>query len=386
MPSGLDFLKASGPDSARSDGNSSQNTGRSGGSTARSEGSGNADGKNIFGDSKPTKRGGLLGQDAADLAHQTGNLREYSENAAEAKSKEELEKNAAERKVRLMRIYTEMLAKAGVEGKQQTKHLHHIRNMNYSDKMKTGRLSEKIFEDIRKERKFDRFNRPIKNKGNRQKALVANIKNQFMNKSDARGNDDAEYVDPNSNRLKTAKWKIGYRKWVRAPPGLSESVVSVLNSDGNEDIFSWDGEWAEGSMNGFGKFEFVDKNTYDGKMIKNVPNGPAISRYANGHVYDGEFLNGKFHGFGKMKYGSGSNYEGTWKNGKRHGHGTLTFKSGCEYKGDWLLGKQHGFGTVTSKVRQCPLFCFSRSAFLWRCVPRCLIEAYSFTCPHCKTT
>jgi hypothetical protein len=225
--------------------------------------------------------------------------------------------------------------------------------MNYSDKMKTGRLSERIFEDIRKERKFDRFNRPVRNKGNRQKALVANIKNQFMNKSDARGNDDAEYVDPNSNRLKTAKWKIGYRKWVRAPPGLSESVVSVLNSDGNEDIFSWDGEWAEGSMNGFGKFEFVDKNTYDGKMIKNVPNGPAISRYANGHVYDGEFLNGKFHGFGKMKYGSGSNYEGTWKNGKRHGHGTLTFKSGCEYKGDWLLGKQHGFGTVTSKASKC---------------------------------
>ena len=357
MAPGLDFLKASAPDSARSEGGSSaQNTGRSGGSTARSDasgGGGGGGGGNIFGDAgKPrAKRGGLLGADANELAAETNNLQAYSTKAAEAKAKEEYQKSAAERKVRLMRIYSEMLAKAGIENKAAGKHLERLGNMNYSDKMQTGRLSERMYDDIRKERKFDRFNRPVRQKGSRQKALVANIKSQFMSKSDAR-EDDAEFVDPNSRRLKTAKWKIGYRKWVRAPPGLAESVVSVLNSDGNEDIFSWDGEWADGGMNGFGRFEFIDKNTFDGKMIKNVPNGPAISRYANGHVYDGEFLNGKFHGFGKMSYGSGSVYEGTWKNGRRHGNGTLTFPSGCTYKGDWLLGKQHGFGTVTSKVRK----------------------------------
>ena len=275
MAPGLDFLKASAPDSARSEGGSSaQNTGRSGGSTARSDasgGGGGGGGGNIFGDAgKPrAKRGGLLGADANELAAETNNLQAYSTKAAEAKAKEEYQKSAAERKVRLMRIYSEMLAKAGIENKAAGKHLERLGNMNYSDKMQTGRLSERMYDDIRKERKFDRFNRPVRQKGSRQKALVANIKSQFMSKSDAR-EDDAEFVDPNSRRLKTAKWKIGYRKWVRAPPGLAESVVSVLNSDGNEDIFSWDGEWADGGMNGFGRFEFIDKNTFDGKMIKNV--------------------------------------------------------------------------------------------------------------------
>ena len=277
----------------------------------------------------------------------TAKLNDMNAKAQEARSKEQSEKSSAEQKARLMRIYREMLLKAGVDANKQTKHLHHIDKMNYSDTMQTGRLSERMYDSIRKERKFDRFNRPVRNKQNRQKALVANIKDQFMAKEATRG-EDGEYVDPASQRLKTAKWKIGYRKWVRAPPGLSESLVAVLNSDGNEDIFAWDGEWASGAMNGFGLYEFIDKNTYKGKMVNNVRNGPGISKYANGHVYDGESKDGKFHGFGKLKYADGSIYEGTWKNGRRHGNGTLTFPSGYVYKGDWLLGKQHGFGTVTS--------------------------------------
>ena len=55
-------------------------------------------------------------------------------------------------------------------------------------------------------------------------------------------------------------------------------------------------------------------------------------------------------GFGKYKYIDGNSYEGEWKDGKYDGQGTYTYPDGWKYVGKYKDGKEHGQGTFTLPI------------------------------------
>lgn len=57
---------------------------------------------------------------------------------------------------------------------------------------------------------------------------------------------------------------------------------------------SYDGDWVNGQMHGFGTYRFADGATYEGVMQDDWPNGEGTARYPNGGVYVGRWKNGKY--------------------------------------------------------------------------------------------
>ena len=57
---------------------------------------------------------------------------------------------------------------------------------------------------------------------------------------------------------------------------------------------SYEGDWANGHMNGFGVYRFADGATYEGVMQDDWPNGEGTARYPNGGVYVGRWKDGKY--------------------------------------------------------------------------------------------
>lgn len=52
-------------------------------------------------------------------------------------------------------------------------------------------------------------------------------------------------------------------------------------------------------------------------------------------------------GFGKYSYVNGDTYEGEWKDHQRHGQGTYTYAAtGTKYVGRWQIGKREGHGEL----------------------------------------
>lgn len=58
--------------------------------------------------------------------------------------------------------------------------------------------------------------------------------------------------------------------------------------------FSYEGDWVNGHMNGFGTYRFADGATYEGVMQNDWPNGEGTARYPNGGVYVGRWKDGKY--------------------------------------------------------------------------------------------
>jgi hypothetical protein len=56
--------------------------------------------------------------------------------------------------------------------------------------------------------------------------------------------------------------------------------------------------------------------------------------------YDGDWLDGEMSGFGTFTWPSGNVYEGEWLSNRRHGLGKLTDSTGkVRQRGFWQMGK-----------------------------------------------
>jgi len=182
--------------------------------------------------------------------------------------------------------------------------------------------------------------------------MLANLQATFTAQAEAANDTNAESKKKKGHavaELRTPTWKIGYKKAVYGPPGLAPPLPYILNSEGNERFYSYNGDWKEGEMVGAGTYKFADGLTYEGTFVSNRPNGIGKASYSSGTTYDGEWLEGYPHGEGKMVYAVGSTYEGVWQQGRRHGLGKLTFPTGSYYEGDFLVGRFNGRGTYYSK-------------------------------------
>ena len=61
-----------------------------------------------------------------------------------------------------------------------------------------------------------------------------------------------------------------------------------------------------------------------------------------GHVYDGEWAHGSMDGFGYLIWPSNVSHTGQWKHGTAEGWGTRKYADGTSYTGEWSSGQKHG--------------------------------------------
>ena len=82
----------------------------------------------------------------------------------------------------------------------------------------------------------------------------------------------------------TPKWVIGYKEgarasWPRAPRN------NVLNSEGNEHHYSYDGLWKDGKPHGGGRYKFADGCLYVGVLGReNLTPAKGKAQYPGGTV------------------------------------------------------------------------------------------------------
>lgn len=303
--------------------------------------------------------------------------------------------------------------------RRYTRRKHHDRNRNGDSDKKSeygkfmdrfcGKASKDAYKELVNSRNFDWFGRAVKTEHIRTKKFdtTASSTSSLLLKSSL--SEIKEKIErerkKHLKKLTTPIWKIGYKDISHGPPGVVASQIKnstekqqhteespdkqqgkgqkskVLNSEGNESIFSYDGEWENGNMDGKGVYNFVESNVvYSGSFKRNIPDGSygkaIYGRRGHQIVYFGDWLNGSPHGEGRAIYHptnikefhiesdntvshtkESKNdkdmqgtliYEGQWKKGKRHGKGVLTYPNGSFFDGYWKNGLLHGTGKFVS--------------------------------------
>lgn len=81
-----------------------------------------------------------------------------------------------------------------------------------------------------------------------------------------------------------------------------------------------------------------NQESYEGDWIDDKMYGFGVYKYCNGDIYEGEFVDNKHHGFGKYFFFDGSKYEGEWIQHKMHGSGVYTDIYGDMWYGEFRKG------------------------------------------------
>jgi len=102
---------------------------------------------------------------------------------------------------------------------------------------------------------------------------------------------------------------------------------------------SYQGDFKEDRLEGYGKINYRNGDHYTGDWKNNKAHGNGKYVFHDGDRYIGKFVAGKFHGKGIMKYADGAQYEGYWASNKKHGKGTYLANNGIRRTGSWAYGK-----------------------------------------------
>lgn len=79
--------------------------------------------------------------------------------------------------------------------------------------------------------------------------------------------------------ITTPYFRIGLKEHYNPPVGFSKAPKGSLNSEGNEQYYSYDGTWQNGKMHGWGYYLYDDGGSYDGEFKNNWQEGDGTSRY-----------------------------------------------------------------------------------------------------------
>jgi hypothetical protein len=99
----------------------------------------------------------------------------------------------------------------------------------------------------------------------------------------------------------------------------------------------YEGEFANGLLQGWGRMKWPDRTTYEGDWKSERINGFGDLTLPNGDRYKGDFRNGLFSGKGRYTWASGDWYEGMWSEGRAHGPG-VKHTAGRVFNGQWTKG------------------------------------------------
>jgi hypothetical protein len=118
----------------------------------------------------------------------------------------------------------------------------------------------------------------------------------------------------------------------------------------------YEGEWANGIIQGYGRIKWASGNLYEGEFKSNKINENGyLIWYDSLEKYIGQWTDSLQNGIGihlwyedkgAMKY-LRNRYVGEWRNGFRHGYGVFFYSNGCKYEGTWDQNYKHGFGVYT---------------------------------------
>ena len=127
-----------------------------------------------------------------------------------------------------------------------------------------------------------------------------------------------------------------------------EFEAGKLNGQGieNSEKLKYEGEFLKGLKNGEGKL--VSQNEkFTGSFLKDKKHGNGIVRYLkDGNTYEGEFANGKLNGIGCFMWKNGESYTGNFVNNEMHGKGLYEWTNGDVYEGDYEKGLKSGKGKM----------------------------------------
>jgi hypothetical protein len=135
--------------------------------------------------------------------------------------------------------------------------------------MNTGIVSETIYNDILKRRGFDLYGHirtsEILKAQEAQREEIMDLAGVAYEKEPEVIEEAVEIIDvpdvfqrlpekPKALPLVTAKWKIGHPEIYNAPVGFSKNPANPMKSLGHEVYYSYDGDWENGKMHGFGMY------------------------------------------------------------------------------------------------------------------------------------
>ena len=109
----------------------------------------------------------------------------------------------------------------------------------------------------------------------------------------------------------------------------------------------YEGNFHDGVKNGKGKFTWAEGEgggTYEGEFKNNQMCGFGLLIYNDNRKYEGNWKDNKMNGKGKFIWPDGREYVGDYKNDKKEGHGIFTWPDGRQFDGNWKNGKQEGEG------------------------------------------
>ena len=108
--------------------------------------------------------------------------------------------------------------------------------------------------------------------------------------------------------------------------------------------YKYEGEWNFGVKTKQGKFTLPGMFTYEGEFANGEITGYGTKKWCDGRVYTGYWLEGEMHGFGKFQNGNCTEiYEGNYCHNKKQGEGLLTIK-GDVFKGGFENNAFNGSG------------------------------------------
>ena len=152
------------------------------------------------------------------------------------------------------------------EYKNVHKHISHIVDFDRSESIVPhGRVSNQLYLDVWEAREFNLYGKQVPKKAFTEKdmrslkEIAGDLNVQF--KTEQRQIQDKAYVPDIFENitdtltvppLRTAKHNIGYADVNHAPMTRNNPKVLPIRSEGNENFFSYDGQWSRGQMHGFG--------------------------------------------------------------------------------------------------------------------------------------
>jgi hypothetical protein len=138
-----------------------------------------------------------------------------------------------------------------------------------------------------------------------------------------------------ASRLRTERWNIKPLEQINPPVGCRKDPAPTLHSRGNEEFYSYDGEWRNGYLEGRGVYKFDDDQCYEGEFRSSQQHGEGRAQYPHGQSFSGGWKKGRIDGQGTFTYDAGSVYAGEFEFGRRHGNGKLTYPCGLVFVGEF---------------------------------------------------
>ncbi|MDY6919329.1 MAG: C13 family peptidase [Pseudomonadota bacterium] len=160
--------------------------------------------------------------------------------------------------------------------------------------------------------------------------------------------DGAQYTGPLNAEGVAHGW--GTLRWNNGDEYQGQFADGLMQGHGSFDSpqrYRYAGQFHQGVMHGQGEIHFSNGSHYSGGFRQGVISGNGIWAVPGDHVYSGQLRHDRYHGRGQIQYDNGDRYQGRFVDGEFHGTGVYITDAGDRYSGDFAGGIFSGKGALT---------------------------------------